>query len=42
MAGAGPYQGPVTGSLINFFAPILPRRVGDIPDPDHRRRQFQD
>lgn len=29
MAGAGPYQGPVTGSLINFFAPILPRRVGD-------------
>ena len=34
MAGAGPYQGPVTGSLVNFFAPILPRRVGDIsPDP---------
>ena len=28
MSGAGPYQGPVTGSLVNFFAPILPRRVG--------------
>ena len=34
MAGAGTYQGPVTGSLINFFAPILPRRTGSIsPDP---------
>lgn len=34
IAGAGPYQGPVTGSLIGFFAPIVPRRVGDIsPDP---------
>jgi hypothetical protein len=34
MAGAGPYQGPVRGSLINFFAPILPRRTGHIaPDP---------
>jgi hypothetical protein len=28
MVGAGVYQGPVTGSLINFFAPILPRRSG--------------
>ena len=28
MAGAGPYQGPVTGSLVNFFASILPRRLG--------------
>lgn len=28
MAGAGVYQGPVTGSLVNFFAPILPRRTG--------------
>lgn len=28
MAGAGPYQGASTGSLINFFAPILPRRTG--------------
>jgi hypothetical protein len=28
MTGAGTYQGPVTGSLINFFAPIMPRRVG--------------
>lgn len=34
MAGAGPYQGPTTGSLINFFAPILPRRTGRLnPDP---------
>ena len=34
MSGAGPYQGPVTGSLVNFFAPILPRRVGfQNPDP---------
>ena len=34
MAGAGPYQGATTGSLINFFAPILPRRTGrDNPDP---------
>lgn len=34
MAGAGPYQGSVTGSLINFFAPILPRRTGKLsPDP---------
>jgi hypothetical protein len=34
MAGAGPYQGSVTGSLIRYFAPIVPRRVGDIsPDP---------
>lgn len=30
MAGAGPYQGATTGSLINFFAPILPRRTGRI------------
>ncbi|HXW07072.1 MAG TPA: prepilin-type N-terminal cleavage/methylation domain-containing protein [Vicinamibacterales bacterium] len=28
MTGAGTYQGSVTGSLVNFFAPILPRRVG--------------
>ena len=34
MAGAGPYQGAVTGSLVKYFAPIIPRRVGDIsPDP---------
>lgn len=30
MAGAGPYQGPVTGSLVNFFASVVPRRVGDV------------
>ena len=28
MVGAGPYQGATTGSLLNFFAPILPYRVG--------------
>jgi hypothetical protein len=28
MAGAGPYQGSVTGSLVNFFAPVFPRRLG--------------
>lgn len=28
MAGAGPYQGDTTGSLVGFFAPILPRRLG--------------
>ena len=34
MAGAGPYQGATTGSLINFFAPVLPRRAGRLnPDP---------
>jgi len=33
MAGAGPYQGSSTGSLIQFFAPILPRRVGNL-NPD--------
>ena len=34
MAGAGPYQGQTTGSLINFFTPVLPRRTGRIsPDP---------
>lgn len=35
IAGAGPYQGPVTGSLVGFFAPILPRRVGTLnADPN--------
>lgn len=33
MAGAGPYQGPVRGALVNFFAPIVPRRVGRV-NPD--------
>lgn len=34
MAGAGPYQGAATGSLANFFAPILPYRAGKLsPDP---------
>jgi prepilin-type N-terminal cleavage/methylation domain-containing protein len=33
MAGAGPYQGALTGSLINYFAPILPRKTG-FSNPD--------
>ena len=33
MAGAGPYFGARTGSLTQFFAPIMPRRLGLIkPD----------
>ena len=28
MSGAGPYFGSRTGSLVNFFAPIVPRRLG--------------
>ena len=35
MAGAGPYLGSRTGSLINFFAPIVPRRMG-LNDADAR------
>jgi hypothetical protein len=42
IAGAGPYQGPVTGSLLGFFAPIVPRRVGDInADPTTGAASFQ-
>jgi hypothetical protein len=33
IAGAGPYQGSTTGSLINFFAPVVPRRMGRL-NPD--------
>lgn len=28
MAGAGVYAGPQTGTLMNFFAPIVPRKMG--------------
>lgn len=28
MAGAGVYSGPKTGTLTNFFAPIIPRKMG--------------
>lgn len=41
MAGAGVYQGPVTGSLINFFAPVMPRRVGRT-NPDGPTDAFDD
>ena len=41
-AGAGPYQGATTGSLINFFAPILPRRTGRLnPDPTTGASSFK-
>ncbi len=30
MTGAGPYQGATTGSLMNYFAPILPYRAGQV------------
>ncbi|HJR62000.1 MAG TPA: hypothetical protein VJ813_21515 [Vicinamibacterales bacterium] len=42
MSGAGPYQGATTGSLINFFAPILPRRTGrSDPDPTQGTGSFR-
>ena len=42
IAGAGPYQGPVTGSLIGFFAPVVPRRAGNLnADPSFGAGSFQ-
>ena len=41
MAGAGVYQGPVTGSLINFFAPVIPRRLGNV-NPDNPNSAHSD
>jgi hypothetical protein len=42
MSGAGPYQGATTGSLINFFAPILPRRTGRVAaDPTEGPNSFR-
>jgi hypothetical protein len=41
MAGAGPYQGAVTGSLMGFFAPIIPRRTGKL-NPDSSTSAFDD
>jgi prepilin-type N-terminal cleavage/methylation domain-containing protein len=41
MAGAGPYQGAVTGSLMGYFAPIIPRRTGKI-SPDATNRAYDD
>ena len=36
MAGAGPYQGATTGSLMGFFAPVIPRKTGYLsPDGSH-------
>ena len=36
MSGAGPYFGDRTGSLLQFFAPLVPRRLGLI-NPDDTR-----
>ena len=34
MAGAGTYSGFMVGTLDNYFAPMLPHKVGTIsPDP---------
>lgn len=41
MTGAGVYQGPVTGSLINFFTPIFPKRLGRL-NPDGANDAFDD
>lgn len=42
MSGAGPYHGASTGSLVNFFAPILPRRTGKTsPDPTQGPTSFK-
>lgn len=41
MAGAGPYFGARTGSLLNFFAPVMPRRLG-YEAPDDTRTAFSD
>ena len=42
MTGAGPYQGATTGSLINFFAPVLPRRTGRVgADPTRGAGSFR-
>lgn len=41
MAGAGPYQGATTGSLMGFFAPLLPRKTG-LLSPDPARNAYTD
>jgi hypothetical protein len=41
MAGAGPYFGVRTGSLLNFFAPVVPRRLG-LEAPDDTRTAESD
>ena len=35
MSGAGPYFGNRTGSLLSFFAPIIPRRTGRLNSEAH-------
>jgi len=41
MSAAGPYMGADRGSLMRYFAPVLPRRVGAIdPDPGEGAASF--
>jgi prepilin-type N-terminal cleavage/methylation domain-containing protein len=42
MAGAGVYMGVGSGSLINFFAPILPFRSGELYPTEPMQRYFPD
>lgn len=42
MAGAGTYSGPTNGSLANFFAPILPFRMGTLYPTEYATRFFDD
>jgi prepilin-type N-terminal cleavage/methylation domain-containing protein len=41
MAGAGPYQGATTGSLMGFFAPVIPHKTGYLT-PDGTRTAYSD
>jgi len=42
MAGAGVYMGVGSGSLINFFAPVLPFRTGELYPNEPLERYFPD
>jgi len=41
MSGAGVYQGATTGSLLGFFAPIIPRKTGRT-NPDGYQTAYTD
>jgi len=40
MAGAGVYMGPGGGSLLNYFAPVLPFRMGELYPAEPLQRYF--
>jgi prepilin-type N-terminal cleavage/methylation domain-containing protein len=42
MAGAGVYMGAGSGSLLNFFAPVLPYRMGELYPAEPLQRYFPD